>query len=46
MSELTTGQGIVIGDIDLAQIRAVREMLPALSSRVLYTSVERTDGQR
>lgn len=36
LSELTTGQGIVIGDIDLAQIRTVREMLPALSSRTLY----------
>ena len=36
MSQLTIGQGIVIGDVDLTQIRTIREILPAFSSRVLY----------
>ena len=36
LSELAGGQGIVIGNIDPAQIRSVRDMLPALSSRVIY----------
>ena len=36
LSELAGGQGIVIGNIDPAQLRSVRDMLPALSSRVLY----------
>lgn len=36
LSELASGQGIVIGDADLQRIRTMREMLPALSSRIFY----------
>ena len=36
LSELALGKGIVIGNVDLAQLRAIRNTLPALTSRTLY----------